>query len=291
MATFPSSMVEPQVVAELDVEAIYDEEVADFLARWAARRVTTPSLPEITVLNLETDPLAVGFQANAAREVKVRAAINDAARANLLWYATAADLDHVGLGAQPPVERMEAETDDRYRRRIWLAAQAQNAGSRERYEFVALSADLTVADAIAYRVGRDPTVYVALMSTDAGGIATEELINVVQSAFAEKQNLLVNGDVVVRSAVSEVIPIIAQIKLTPSTPSSVTASIITTLKAAWATEGGLGRDLTLDWIKARMQLAGVYSVQIISPIADRVVPPYEAVSIGEVTITISGRDE
>lgn len=154
-----------------------------------------------------------------------------------------------------------------------------------------MSADIHVADALAYRVGRSPIVYVAIMSSDATGIAAPSLIAKVQAELDRPENRMVNGDVVVRSAVTSVVNISARLVLTPGSPEAIIAVAEKALRDAWVIEGGLGRDLTLGWIKARLQVAGVYSVAIDQPAQDEIKPPYEAASIGTVTIQIIGEDE
>jgi phage-related baseplate assembly protein len=230
------------------------------------------------------------MQVAAYREMLLRSRINFAARANLLAYATGSDLDHVGANASPPVLRMYQEDDERFRARILDAVSARNTGSLARYRYVAMSADIRVANAIAYRDGRSPTVYVALLSTNIDGSADATLIATVQAAFERPENRMVNGAVVVRSAVTAVVNIVAALTMVPGIPAAVVASAEKALRGAWAAEGGLGRDLTRDWIRARLQVPGVYSVDVSQPAADIIKPPYEAASLGTVTLTLAGEN-
>ncbi len=69
------------------------------------------------------------LQVAAFREILVRARVNDAARANLLAFATGADLEH--LAAFYDVEKLEGEDDEAFRSRTILAIQARSpAGVR-----------------------------------------------------------------------------------------------------------------------------------------------------------------
>jgi len=153
-----------------------------------------------------------------------------------------------------------------------------------------MSADLHVANAIAYRDGRSPTVYVAILSDALDGSASSGLIGTVQAAFDLPENRMVNGQVVVLSAVTSVVNVVAQITTVPGMPAALLANAEKALRDAWASEGGLGRDLTRDWIKARLQIPGIYSVVVSQPVADIIKPPYEAASLGTVTLTEAGEN-
>lgn len=278
---FLVGLPDPTVIEEISFEAILDAMKSDLTARF----------PDIApILALESSAAVKVMEAAAYRETVLRARINEAARANLLAYATGADLDHVGANASPPVARMYQESDERFRIRILDTVRARNAGSYNRYRKVAMDADIHVRDAIAYRLGRSPIVYVALLSDDPTGTASQALIDTVEAAFDLPDNRVVNGDVVVRSAVTAVSNVVASLTLTPGMPSSILATAEKNLRDAWATEGGLGRDLTRDWIKARLQIPGVYSVTVSAPAQDIVKPPYEAASIGTVTLTVAGEN-
>ena len=270
----------PQVIEELSFEAVLAQMQADLVVRY----------PDIApILELESSVANTILEGAAYRETLLRARINDAARANLVAYATGSDLDHAGADASPPVSRMTGEDDDRFRTRILLTTMARNVGSEQRYRLVALNTDLSVKDAIAYRVGRSPTVNVALLSTASDGVASAGLITAVAATFALPENHLVNGDVNVLSAVTSVVNVAAALTLIPNVPSSVLAGIEASLRAAWLAEGGLGRDLTVDWVKARlMATPSVYKAVVSLPVADVIVPPFQAASIGTVTLTIAG---
>lgn len=279
---FLSGLPAPTVIEEVDFETILTAMKADLVARF-------PSIEPI--LQLESSAALKTLEAADYRETVLRARINDAARANLLAYATGTDLDHVGAGSSPPVARMYQETDDRFRTRILYAAKARNLGSYFRYPLIAMSADVNIADAVAYREGRSPIVYVALLSNTTTGVASAEMIAAAEAEFDKPENRMVNGDVVVRSAVTAVTNVTAALTLVSGTPTSILSTAEAALRAAWKTEGGLGRDLTVDWIKSRLQIPGVYRVAVSSPSADVIKPPYEAASLGTVTLTVAGEND
>jgi len=279
---FLVGLPDPAVIEELSFEAILADMQADLVARF----------PDVEpILALESSIANKIMQVAAYRELLLRARTNDAARANLLAYAAGSDLDHVGANASPPVARMIGEDDDRFRERILLTVKARNVGSVDRYKLIAMNTSADVRAAIAYRDGRDPTVNVALLSTDPDGVANAALIDAVEAEFAKAENRMVNGPVAVRSAVTSVVDIVATLTTTTATPSTILANAEAALRAAWLAEGGLGRDLTVDWIKARLMVPGVYAVALSAPAADVVKPPYEAASIGSVTLTVAGEND
>lgn len=279
---FLSGLPAPTVIQEILFETILTEMKTDLIARF----------PDIEpILQLESSAALKVMQVAAYRETLLRSRINDAARANLLAYATGSDLDHVGANASPSVARMYQEDDDRFRTRILYAARARNLGSFYRYPLVAMSADVNIKDAIAYRLGRSPVVYVAILSNSGTGAASQAMIDAVVAEFAKSENRMVNGEVVVRSAVTSVVNIVAALTFLPGQPTAILTNAETALRAAWSVEGGLGRDMTLDWIKARLQVPGIYSVSVASPSSDVIKPPYEAASIGTVTLTIAGEND
>lgn len=279
---FLTGLPAPAVIEELSFEAVFAAMKADMIVR----------LPAIEpVLQLESSAAVKVMQVCAYRELVIRARVNEAARANLLKYAAGTDLDHVGANASPPAARMFEEDDERFRLRILLTSLARNMGSIHRYRLIALNASTEVRDAIAYREGRDPTVNVAVLATGETGVAGDAILGAVRDAFAQPENRMVNGAVAVRSAVTAVINITAALTVTSSTPASIMATAEAALRAAWAAEGGLGRDLTLDWIRSRLLVPGVYSVAIATPAASTILPPYEAASIGAVNLSVAGEND
>lgn len=278
---FLTGLPDPAVVEELDFEAIATAMETDLANRF-------PAIAPI--LNIESSATKKTVQTAAYREMLLRARVNDAARSNLLAFATGSDLDHVGANSSPPVARMTGESDERFRDRILLAVRSRNVGSVYRYKYVAMTVSVGVRDAIAYRVGRSPTVYVALLSTDSTGVASQSLIDAVQAEFDKDENRLLNSPVIVVSAVNTVVDIVAALTLTPGTPATILERAEAALRAAWAIEGGLGRDLTRQWIASRLMIAGVYSVTVSSPAVDAIKPPEKATAIGTVTLTVAGEN-
>ena len=93
MATIDLSLLPaPDVVEELDYETLFEERKATLLSLYdeSEREAVARTLA------LESEPIVKLLQENAYREVILRQRVNEAARANMLAYATGADLDQIG---------------------------------------------------------------------------------------------------------------------------------------------------------------------------------------------------
>ncbi len=284
LATLPK----PQVIKELDYEAIVSRQNTVFQTTWASVRAANPDLPTYDVEMLETDPAVIGNQSESARELLLRADINDAVRATLLAFATGGDLEH--LAAFYDVERMDGELDDRLKTRIVLAIQGRSTGGPPaRYRYVAMTADIRVESAIAYRDGRSPIIHVAIFSTDPDGVASAELLAIVDAALQADDVCLVNDTIIVSTAVRTTVNIAADIWLMPDADQDTIARAALALRTAWGAEQKLGRSLVKTWWEAKLSIAGVYKIEGTSPMVDVVPPSSEAVSIGTIDLTFKGR--
>lgn len=277
---------EPEIIEALDYEVILtrmrDEMVVLF-----------PSI--VGVIDLETEPVRKLFEVYAYAETYIRGRINDALRANFLAYAQGTDLDN--LAAFYDITRMidpdtlEIETDDRFRERTVLAIQGRSTGgTAPRYRSIAMQADLNVRDAIAYTVGRDPTVYIAVFSVDNGGVPSQALLDTVEAALLDANVRMVNDVISVVSAVEETINVEANVWLLPDTSSELIDDLPATLSGLWDAENDLGFDMTRSWLTAKLMQPGVQRVEIVSPAEDVIVDPNKSVIIGTVTINEQGRD-
>ena len=141
-----SQLPPPDVIKPLDFETILAEAKAEYVERY----------PEFSA-ELESDPIMKLLETQAAREMRIRAMVNDEARAVLLAFAKGNDLDHLGANfsvlrrqidagdpdATPPIDPTY-EDDPTFLRRIQLSPEALSvAGSRGGYIFNALSAGET----------------------------------------------------------------------------------------------------------------------------------------------------
>lgn len=277
-----ASLPPPEVIEEISYEARLTTFMVKLVALFQEYGV------DYDVGTLETDPGKILMEVATYVDTNLRQRINEAVRANLLPYAVGADLDH--LAAFYDVTRLYQETDDALRSRVVLAIRGRSPGGTEpRYRYVARSADVRVADANVYTVGRDPTVQVAIFSTDGDGVADQALINKVNLALQDPAVRMVNDVIVVAGAIRQATAIVANLWLLPAASEGLPNVIEQALRAAWAAEGGLGRDLTRSWLTKYLMQAGVHRVEILSPAADVEIPPNQAASIGTITLNVMGR--
>jgi len=272
----------PEVIETLDYEAILVTRKGQFQSKAAGHGF------DYNVIDLESDPGVINLEESSYNELDLRARGNEIARAPYLYYSTQAELDH--LGAFYDCLRLPGEDDDRYRGRIILAIQGRSTGgTAPRYRSVAVSASTRVADAVVYTIQPSPLVHVAVYASDNGGVADQALLDLVTAAVTDPEVRMVNDTIVVESAVIVVQNIVADVTLLPNTSQDVLTLLENSLPTTWLAERGLGRDLTLDWIKGKIMAAGgVYKSTITTPATDQVMEPHKALSIGTVTLNFAG---
>ncbi len=279
LAAFPP----PEAVETLDFEAILAAVMADAQARFDAAGIA------YDVGALETDPVKIVAEAASYREMLLRARVNDAIRANLLAFARGVDLDH--LAAFYDAARLPDEGDDRFRLRTQLIIQGRSTGGTEpRYRAVALGASLRVADAAVYRVGTSPRIQIAVIAAANNGVADAGLLALVAAAVNASAVRMVNDTIEVIAAVTNTVNVAARIWLLPDTSAAIVEALVPAIRADWVAEGGLGFDLTREWLLARLMKTGVQRVEIVTPDENVIVSPGRAVALGAVTLTLMGRD-
>ncbi|MCZ2158876.1 baseplate J/gp47 family protein [Bartonella sp. 220] len=270
------ALVKPDIITEISFEEI----------RAAALAHLKELLPGYIVL--ESDPAVKVIEAFSYRELLLRQRINEAARNNILDFATGESLD--ALGNWHGIARMEDESDERYRERIQLHARGgKGSGTEPYYKLIAMSADSRVKDAIIYRKGKDPTIYVALFGNNEEGTASEDLIQIVSQALHRKNIIMTNDTIIVHAAVKKVVDLQADVWLLPETSLKILTTMETNLRAAWRKEQAIGRELSLSWWVSKLMIAGVQKVIAITPTQDRTVGDEEVLAIGKVILNFKGR--
>lgn len=275
-----TALATPEVIETVDFEAIVQLMRDDLVVRF-------PSI--VGVVDLESEPTRKLIEVFAYREVILRARVNDAARANLLAFATAADLEHLAFFYD--VVRLANESDASLRTRTILAIRGRSPGGTEpRYKFVALSADVRVADAVVWREGTSPLVRVAIYATDNNGVPDAPLLLAVTEALNDPAVRMVSDTILVSAAVQSVQNIVASLTLLPTTSETILDSIEDAVRADWTAEAGLGFDLTRSWLTAKLMRIGIYSVNITTPAVDVIALPSGAIALGTITLTVAGRN-
>ncbi|MBC3911381.1 baseplate assembly protein [Undibacterium umbellatum] len=272
------SLPPPAVVEELDFEALVTAHKQDLLQR-------QPSAAN--VLALPSEPLVKQVEAFAYREMLLRGRVNDAARANLLAFATGTDLDH--KGAFYGLARLPGEADDRYRLRIQLriAALAGN-GTAEQYRLLALSASQNVRDANVTS-STPGSIAVVLWLIDASQAQATSAAVLAAMNAPNARPLGVPVSVAVARPVA--LNVSATLWREASAPADIVTQIKTRIMAAIASFASLGRSVPLSWVTAQLQQPGIARVEFPAlgqPAGNTVLAADEYAVAGAIKLTDGG---
>lgn len=288
-----SQLAAPEVVEQLDYEAILAALVADLQARDDS----------FTAL-LESDPAYKVLEVAAYRELLLRSRVNEAARAVMLAYAAGTDLDQLGANynierllldagdpdAVPPVPASwESDTD--FRRRIQLSPEGYTtAGSAGSYQFHALSAHADVRD--AQPVSPAPgqvTVYV--LSRSGNGSADQALLDAVAAALSDDTIRPMTDQVATQSAAITEYSLSARLTVYPGPDAELIRQRAEDAATAYTTaQHKLGYDVTLSGLYAALHQPGVQNVSLTSPVTDIVMGDGQAAWCASITVTVGGSD-
>ena len=302
MATIDlSQLPAPDVVEVLDYESVLSE-----------RKTTLLSLCDESqrdavarTLQLESEPLTKLLEESAYREIIWRQRVNEAARANMLAYATGSDLDNLGANYNilrliitpadetviPPVPAI-FESDSDFRVRIQQAFEGLSvAGSVGSYQFHGRSADGRVADVSV--VSPSPaSVTISVLSREGNGAASQELTDIVYLALNAEDVRPVADRVTVQSAKIVTYEINAVLYLYPGPEvEPVRQAAEDKLKAYISAQHRLGRDIRKSAIYAALHVEGVQRVELAQPVADIVLDETQASYCSDYNLTVGGADE
>ena len=276
-----SSLPKPVVVEETSAELVLSQLKELFLTLE----------PKYELIH-EDDPVMKLLEAFAYRELHLRIRINEAARANLLSFAKAGDLDQ--LASFYDTTRLENETDDELRFRVQLKAMGW-VGNAPYYKYWALSSSPLVKDVAVYspdhpnHYNMGGRVYVAVMSKEGNGTPSPQLMQSVREVLTS-QEVKVLGDILaVEAAVARPINFAIKVYLLPGTPFATFEALEDKLRAAFAERQGLGFDVTRSWIISVLHVTGVHRVEVGYPIpAVTAIPPNEFPVINSLHIAFGG---
>jgi phage-related baseplate assembly protein len=262
----------PQIIEELSFEEILQRMKEDLAAR----------APEYTAY-LASDPVMKLMEVAAYRELLLRQRINQAAKANLLAFATGSDLDNLSLFYG--ITRKEGETDEELRARTHAKIVGwSSAGSREAYKFHALNSDSRVKEANAD--SPEPgLVRISILSKEDGGVVSQDLLEKV-TAYMLREDVRMLTDTV------EVVPcglieinVKAKIILMSSTPPEILSTIKTAFISAFNKIAGLGVSISRAWIISNLFVNGVKDVELQSPAGDVLVTETECAKLSLVELS------
>ena len=233
---------------------------------------------------LESDPLIKLMEIAAYRELLLRQRINQAAKANLLAFATETDLDN--LVAFYGITRNKNETDDELRKRTQAKIIGwSSAGSRDAYKFHALNSDSRVKEANAD--SPEPgLVRISILSKENNGVVSDELLETVNNYMQRDDIRMLTDNVQVVPCNLIDISVRAKIILMSSTPTEFLSTIKTSFKNAFAKISGLGVSISRSWIISNLFLDGVKDIQLLNPISDVKVGETECARLVEVELSV-----
>lgn len=294
-----SQLAPPDIIETLDFESILAERKASLIEKFPADERN-----QITeTLDRESEPLTKFIEENAYREIVLRNRINTAARALLLAYATKNDLDQVGanfnvkrlvikpadFSVTPPTAAV-MESDDAFRERIQLAFDTLSvAGPEAAYKKFARDADGRVGDVSVVSPQPAYITLTILQADSLTGSASPELVQIVEKAVTAEDVRPIGDRVTVQSAEIIFYDINAKLYLGKDPEAATLLQQSLNNVTAYATkQKRLGRSIRLSAIYAALHIDGVNRVELISPIADVVLTPFQATYCTNIAISIGG---
>ncbi|MGQ7242823.1 baseplate assembly protein [Salinicola sp. V024] len=287
-----SQLPAPDVIETIDFETLLAERKSRLVALYAADERADLAAR----LELESEPLNKLLQENAYREIVFRQRINEAARANMLAFARASDLDQLGANfdaerlvidagdpdAVPPVSAT-LESDTEFRSRIQLAFESLSvAGPVGAYEFQARAAHADVLD-VSVESPEPVDVIVTILSRSGDGIPGADVLDAVRDHIDERRPL--TDRVTVQPATLADYAITATLTLEDGPDADVVETTARQrLNAYVDSRHRLGAWVTRSGIHAALTVEGVAAVTL-TGWSDLRAEPSQAPSCTAVTVT------
>lgn len=280
----------PDALGAVDYEAMLAARIADLKAR-----LTAAGLPDVAArLDSEAEPLTIGQETDSHGEMLLRQRVNEAVLANMIAYATDANLDHLvatrfGISrlvvtpadpdAVPPVEAV-MERDEDFRDRALLSMEAHSsAGPEGGYAYFALQASAEVHDVAVYGeedeaeyIGGDPVLAPEVLVTilgKEGVVASSGLRATVLAALNQEEVRPVGDKVTVESATVETYAVVGVVRHAPGAdPAPLLALAHAQVAAYAAARYRIGRIAQRLGIGAAMKVTDVEEIVLTLPAAD-----------------------
>jgi phage-related baseplate assembly protein len=261
----------PAIIEELSYDEILLRMKEDLVSR----------APEFSAY-LESDPVIKLLEVAAYRELLLRQRINQAAKSNLLAFATGSDLDN--LAAFYGIERKENESDEELRNRTQMKIVGwSSSGSRESYQFHAINSDPRVKEANA-NSPEPGLVRISILSKENGGIVSADLLEKV-TAYMQREDIRMLTDTVEVVACEMIeVHLKAKIILMASTPAEILQTIKSSFVSNFNKIAGLGVSISRSWIISNLFLNGVKDVELTSPVNDIFVSEIDCAKLGELEL-------
>lgn len=276
----------PQVIEALGFDTIKARILAEFQSRYGAFDAL-----------VESDPAMKLIEVFAYRELLMRQNFNERAVSMLLPFATGADLENLAayfgvsrLVVTPAIGPTPAvmEDDTSLLRRVQLAPDSYSvAGPESAYVFHALTADGSIADASAV-MSEPGHVLVSLLSASGGGAANVDQIAAVEAVLNHDEVRPLTDHVTVQSAEIVGYAIHARLRIAYGPDTLLVSS---TARAALddylASRRKLGRLVSYSGHAGALQVAGVETLELISPAADIPISRTQAAHATSITIEVA----
>jgi phage-related baseplate assembly protein len=281
------------VLEDIDSEQILQDRMLRLKQLWAS--YDPPSSAQYDVEALEFDPIKINQEACTFFELLLRDRVNQAARSITLAYAIGTDLDAIATRYPGGVPRLPGESDDRYRRRIWLSPNTLSPhGTAEAYEFWALTALPGLRDVTALRsVMHDyyPTILITcLMEPPAAPKPTDEQLVQIRAYISNLSRMGLTDVISVNPPKIRDINYNVGVWLYPgASPDQTIAKIQASLEKLVVDQYWLGHDHTHMAIDAACSMTGVHHVDIIEPTENILIPMDWLVKVNSVKVTLLGR--
>lgn len=286
--------LQPMIVLEkLDVETILAQRMARLKQLWAY--YDPPVAAQYDVENLEFDPIKINQEVCSYFELLLRDRVNQAARSVTLAYAIGTDLDAIATRYPGGVPRLDGESDDRYRRRIWLSPNTLSPhGTAEAYEFWALTALPSLRDVTAIRsVQFDyyPTILITcLKEPPAEPKPTDEELVFIRAYIQSLSRQGLTDVISVNPPKIREIEYKIDVWFYPGTNAETTMNqIVGNLAALVNDQYWLGHDHSLTAIHAACRMTGVHHVDVLEPTETVMVPLDWLIKVTNVTVRNAGR--
>jgi phage-related baseplate assembly protein len=277
------------------VDVSFEAEVSSLWAgiqtRMAARGIS------FDADQVESDPVAALVEEVAYRRTLALQDFNDAGKRLVLAYAYGVALDHIAVTfyADVGVQRLESEGydvagDDRFRRRILLAAEARTPGTLRGYEFHALTHGPGLSDALALNhasglVAPGEIAIILLGGPDLDEDEETEQVELARAALLDKGVARGSDTLIIRPAQRVIAPVTAVLELAGGPDAALVLQEATRgLQAYAADRRRVGKGYADSGLKAALTVGGVDRVRLVTE--GDVDPGLDGVvELGAVTLT------
>ncbi|WP_311276170.1 baseplate J/gp47 family protein [Methylobacterium sp. WCS2018Hpa-22] len=286
--TLDFSRLDPPSLIPIAYEARLKQFLAKFVEFWNAARAQDPTLPVFNTETIDSDPVAILFQAYAYGDMLLRQATNDAANSLRLPFAIKSDLDYLTQTFHRttrkllvPANRLTGaaavyESDEELRSRAQLAPEALNDVGLTPGGYV-YKVRTAFADRIkgVFPINRGAgRVELRVLGRDGDGTVEPALLAEIAAAFSWEGGAQSTDVVTVLSA--EILRLRPNVTLyVPSGPdrSKVEAKAVAVLNALGASSHRINAGVFREAIASAAHVGPVITVRVNNPTRDYAAAP------------------